>query len=302
MLKFRNNFIRKLTAGVLTAALLIGCGAAAPADDVNESGSFQADQAAEDVENNSIGEDGADTDHAEKDGDGKESTDKPRLMEEDEEEITPSRAIMDARQSHDVGDSVIYPDQKKNQKKKYSILIYMIGSDLEASRGYASADMQEMENSGIDFTDNNLIVYAGGSRMWKTDIPSNQNNVLDMSREAGDRVVAHTEDTSDMGSPDTLAAFLDYAVEYYPAEHYALFFWDHGGGTVYGYGNDTLYQGDSLLLGEMENAVDESPFREGGEAHLDLVGFDACLMSTAENALVWSEYADYMIASEETEP
>ncbi len=296
MYKFRKNFIRKLTAGVLTAALLTGCGAAA-ADGVNESGALQAAEAAED---NSIGEDGADTDHAE-DG-GEESTGKPRLMEEDEEEITPSRAIMNARQSHDVGDSVIYPEQKKNQKKKYSILVYMIGSDLEASHGYASADMKEMENSGIDFTDNNLIVYAGGSRLWKTDIPSNRNNILDMSREAGDRVVAHTEDTSDMGSPDTLAAFLDYAVEYYPAEHYALFFWDHGGGSVYGYGNDTLYRGDSLLLSEMEKVMSESPFREGGKARLDLVGFDACLMSTAENALVWSEYADYMIASEETEP
>ena len=259
MYKFGRIFLRKLTAGVLTAALLTGCGAAA-ADGVNESGALQAAEAAED---NSIREDGADTDHAEEVGGGEESTGKPRLMEEDEEEITPSRAIMNARQSHNAGDSVIYPEQKKNQKKKYSILVYMIGSDLEASHGYASADMKEMENSGIDFTDNNLIVYAGGSRLWKTDIPSNQNNVLDMSREAGDRVVAHTEDTSDMGSPDTLAAFLDYAVEYYPAEHYALFFWDHGGGSVYGYGNDTLYRGDSLLLSEMEKVMSESPFREG---------------------------------------
>ena len=102
MYKFRKNFIRKLTAGVLTAALLTGCGAAA-ADGVNESGALQAAEAAED---NSIGEDGADTDHAEDGGEG--STGKPRLMEEDEEEITPSRAIMNARQSHNAGDSVLY--------------------------------------------------------------------------------------------------------------------------------------------------------------------------------------------------
>lgn len=34
----------------------------------------------------------------------------------------------------------------------------------------------------------------------------------------------------------------------------------------------------------------------------DFVGFDACLMATTENALMLSKHADYMIASEETEP
>ena len=34
----------------------------------------------------------------------------------------------------------------------------------------------------------------------------------------------------------------------------------------------------------------------------DFIGFDACLMATVETALMLDEYADYMIASEETEP
>ena len=34
----------------------------------------------------------------------------------------------------------------------------------------------------------------------------------------------------------------------------------------------------------------------------DFVGFDACLMATAETGLMLNSYADYMIASEETEP
>ena len=36
--------------------------------------------------------------------------------------------------------------------------------------------------------------------------------------------------------------------------------------------------------------------------HFDFVGFDACLMCTVETAKMLSPYADYMIASEETEP
>ena len=34
----------------------------------------------------------------------------------------------------------------------------------------------------------------------------------------------------------------------------------------------------------------------------DFIGFDACLMATAENALMLDSYGDYLIASEETEP
>ena len=41
--------------------------------------------------------------------------------------------------------------------------------------------------------------------------------------------------------------------------------------------------------------------RDGG-VKFDFVGFDACLMATAETALMLNPYADYMIASEETEP
>lgn len=229
---------------------------------------------------------------------------KPRLVENDEEEATPDRALMKANQVQNSGDEIIYPvdKDKKNEKKDYSVFVYMVGSDLEASYGYATRDMQEMTDSGIDFSKTNLLIYAGGSRMWKSDIPSNQNNVLDMSLEGGDRVVAATENTSDMGAPETLKAFLDYAVTYYPADHYALIFWNHGGGSVYGYGNDAIYSGDSLLLKEMDAVLEESPFGKNGSANLDWVGFDACLMSTAENAVIWSKYADYMVASEETEP
>ena len=39
-----------------------------------------------------------------------------------------------------------------------------------------------------------------------------------------------------------------------------------------------------------------------GKGMFDFIGFDACLMATVENGLMLSKYADYMIASEETEP
>ena len=41
---------------------------------------------------------------------------------------------------------------------------------------------------------------------------------------------------------------------------------------------------------------------KAGGVQFDFIGFDACLMATAETALTLADYADYLIASEETEP
>jgi hypothetical protein len=41
---------------------------------------------------------------------------------------------------------------------------------------------------------------------------------------------------------------------------------------------------------------------KAGGMKFDFIGFDACLMATTETALMLNSYADYMIASEETEP
>ena len=180
-------------------------------------------------------------------------------------------------------------------------MVYMTGSDLEERYGSASADLKEMMDSGLDYDQTNLIVYTGGARKWNMGISSASNNVLDMSLPDDQRRVAATEKNSDMGSPDTLTEFLNYTADHYPADHYALIFWDHGGGSIYGYGKDTLYKGDSLLLREMKQAMDDSAFAKGGRCRLDWVGFDACLMATLENAVVWKDYTDYMVASEELE-
>ena len=51
-----------------------------------------------------------------------------------------------------------------------------------------------------------------------------------------------------------------------------------------------------MTLSGIKKALDK------GGVKFDFVGFDACLMATAETALMLDDYADYMIASEETEP
>lgn len=99
----------------------------------------------------------------------------------------------------------------------------------------------------------------------------------------------------DTGDPATLEGFIRYAITNYPADHYALIIWDHGGGPG-GVAWDDTNGMDYLSLKEIKEAVERTGL------HLDLIGFDACLMATIDAAYEFRNIADFMAASEETEP
>ena len=185
---------------------------------------------------------------------------------------------------------------------EYTVMIYMVGSNLETEREAATNDLEEIQASGIDFQKNNVVVYTGGARKWAANVPCDRNCLLDLSKGSDRWLVGMTDGSSDMGSPETLTEFLQVAAANYPAEHYSLIFWDHGNGPIHGFGVDELFGLDSLQFDEMRRAMDASPFGPDGSARLDWVGFDACLMGSLENAGLWKEYTDYLAASEELEP
>lgn len=184
-------------------------------------------------------------------------------------------------------------------EKRMTLMVYMVGSDLEAKGGSATADLEEMAESGIDLEKNNLVVFTGGSPKWHNDnVTEEEHYILELTKEGFEN--RSSMPISSMGEASTLTDFLDYAYKNYPAKEYALVMWDHGNGPVIGYGKDMLYGDDSLTLLEMRQALSRSPF--SSENKLSFVGFDACLMASAELATVWSEYAAYLVASQETEP
>lgn len=191
-------------------------------------------------------------------------------------------------------------DLKKEKPKEYTLMVYLLGSNLESRFGNATKDLSEMIDAGVDPEKVNILVYTGGSRRWLTGIPCDRNCVLELNGSNDLPVVAETEHNGDMGAPETLTEFLKFCNTYYPAEHNALIFWDHGGGPLMGFGSDELFNQDSLLLSEMKSAMKKSPYSRKNK--LDWVGFDACLMGSLESMKVWSEYAKYYVASEELEP
>ena len=290
---------------LLSAALLAGCasGAESGASQPEES-SAEASEGLFDGEEEG-GEDGADTGIPGVGSEENTEETQPGLPEEQKErewtEEDYSRAMAKRNQEYDAANTVITSEEgiSPADPKEYTLLIYMVGSDLESRGGKGSRDMKEIEEAGIDYSRTNVVIYTGGTRKWTADIPCDTNCVVDMSREAGQRVTARTPANADMGAPETLTAFLNYADEYYPAEHTSLIFWDHGGGPLDGYGVDELFNADSLLSGEMDRALAASAF---SKKKLDFVGFDACLMGSLETMRIFSQYADYYIGSEEYEP
>ena len=111
-----------------------------------------------------------------------------------------------------------------------------------------------------------------------------------------------------MSDPDTLKSFINFCVQYAPAEKYDLILWDHGGGPTYGFGMDehqsvsSFWDSRSLMtFPQIMDALSENDVTKGG-GKFDLVDFDACLMSSVELDLVLADYTNYYIASPETEP
>jgi len=105
-----------------------------------------------------------------------------------------------------------------------------------------------------------------------------------------------------MGDPDTLSSFVDWATAGYPASNYALVLWDHGSGALAQPAPEGVIYDDTdldfLSSPELAAAV-------AATESVDLLGFDACLMQmyevSYELALV-SDPPDVVVGSEDTVP
>ena len=177
-----------------------------------------------------------------------------------------------------------------------TVMVYMCGTDLESKYGMATKDLNEMLGAELS-EDVNLIVLTGGCSKWKNSTMSNRYNQI---YKLGHQKIEPLEEnfgTLSMTDPKNLAQFIQYCGKNFPADRNILIFWDHGGGSLSGYGYDEKDTNpSSMTLAKIDDAL-----REGGTA-FDFIGFDACLMATLETDLVCNNYADYLVASEETEP
>ncbi|MEE3419914.1 MAG: clostripain-related cysteine peptidase [Lachnospiraceae bacterium] len=184
------------------------------------------------------------------------------------------------------------------EEGKWTIFVYMCGSDLESQNGMASGDIEEMIN-GTQAENLRYVVATGGANAW-------QNELVDASKvqylliEGGDISVVGEASNTVMSDPATLQEFLSWGVSTYPADRMGLIFWNHGGGSISGVCFDEKNEYHSLSLSSIDGVLDSVCANMTDQ--FEFIGFDACLMGTVEDAFVLASYARYMYGSEETEP
>lgn len=181
----------------------------------------------------------------------------------------------------------------------YSILVYMVASDLESERYAATTDITEMMEAGIT-SDINVIVQTGGSANSTLD----DNRFIDFTivqrHEIRDNDIKTVMDLGqkNMGDSRTLQDFITWSISEYPAEKYAIILWDHGNG-LRGFGKDDIFN-DHLTIRELTDAFSQA--KKNTQVQFEFIGFDACLMATYEVAWRVSPYGHYLISSEEVVP
>ena len=201
------------------------------------------------------------------------------------------------------GDDPDTPDRHLDidvESGTWSIYWYLCGSDLETNYGCATQDLMELME--VTLPENiRVVIQTGGAKEWQNNVVNAdilQRYVYDS---AGLTLVDELPPAS-MGDTATLTDFLRFCKTYYPAEHTAVLFWNHGGGSVNGAAFDERYYLDSLTLDEMRTAFGRVWPGDENNPPLELVGFDTCLMATVDVVDTFVGTARYLVASEEVEP
>jgi hypothetical protein len=181
----------------------------------------------------------------------------------------------------EISDSTDY-----EEKAKWTIINYCAAdNNLES---YISADINEIEQVGSG-ENVNIVALLDDSKGCRT--------YHVQKDEDPDTITSPViENMGDVNSadPEFLSDFLSSTIRKFPAENYAVIINSHG----YGWEGVTVdYTSDSRIsIPQLKNALQETNKRTGEK--IDVLGFDACRMASAEVAYELKDTADYMIASQ----
>lgn len=213
-------------------------------------------------------------------------------------------------------------------------MVYMAGDNSLSTAG--EADLDEMRRVGSSDDVNVLVLYDsfGPQGAERSRIEKDSKN---------ERIQTLKE--MDSGDPKNLVAFVDWAVNHYPAERYGLVLWSHGNGwqpadvkqiakqvnaAQFNTGERAVTDMRRILFrptleailalpspGERAICIDDASGHsldtaELGQAlqsitkrlgqPLEILGMDACLMSSFEVAYQARACARYLVASEDLAP
>lgn len=191
--------------------------------------------------------------------------------------------------------AVIVSKNKPGESKTVSrtIMIYMVGSNLEYQAGIATSDIKSIVPSEVDLKNVNVYLYTGGTKKWFNFVSSDENAIYKLTDNGFKKEKTYSK--KNMGDPNTLNDLLTYGYKNSKTDKYDLVIYDHGGATDGAVYDD--FTNDNLTLSDFKKALDYSPFNKNNK--IETILFRTCLNGTIEVANIFKDYADYMIASEE---
>lgn len=196
----------------------------------------------------------------------------------------------------------VLPYQKPPE---WTFMVYMSDCDLEA---WALKDINEMESFFISENINLVVQLDRWESISSSDDRSNDNWTTTkrflIKDDNNDNLIG-SEELIDIGEinsadPEQVVDFATWTMERYPADHYGLILWNHGAGVDGICWEQSLDNEELITIDQLGWALDRIVSDSGNR--LDIIGFDACLMSTLEVAYEINPYADFLIGSEVTEP
>lgn len=194
------------------------------------------------------------------------------------------------------------------QSDAWTLLIYMCGADLESDvsqGGAATEDLTEIYDLRKSLpSDVNVVVQAGGASRWESTYSSviNKNNCNRFHLTTSGYVKDSQTTKVDMSLASSLESFVEWGLTTYPADKVGLVLWNHGGamdGCCFDEQFNEGYEG--LMPSEVASAIPTAIANSNYNKNLEFIGYDCCLMSIQDIAGLNSDYANYMIASEESE-
>lgn len=224
---------------------------------------------------------------------------------------------------------------RSNVKKPWTMLVFVAADNN--LRDFAALNLKQMATIGSNNFINILVhidIRLLGSKKTtrRYFIEKNKITQIDLDTE---------KNPMDSGDPETLISAARWAFENYPADHHALVLWNHGTGIIDPYGKRLLNTDDLFFYNpdtqkyELDRTIgflelidvindprgmcwDDSKgnyltnqkmdyafnyivthFLKGKK--LDIIGFDACLMSMLEVAQITKSYSHIQVSSQEVE-
>lgn len=210
--------------------------------------------------------------------------------------------------------------EKKISNLDYTLMFYMCGSTLENERKSGSAypalfseDITEMLS--VDLPDSvKIIIETGGSTKWGLS-SSYIDGAKSISNTALQRweIVDHkiklieTLDTNKMALQSSFESFVEWGINDYDADQMGVIISGHGAGIGgcavddnYTYVDGRYEVEHTLNTTEISTAI-KNVLKNTNHDKLTWIGFDCCLMSCADNASIFADYFNYMVASQEEE-